>query len=43
MKIKGVEDFIQYISFPITKCLITGDGTYLERLEKNYKNILKMS
>lgn len=41
MKIKGVEDFIQYISFPITKCLITGDGTYLERLEKKLQEYFK--
>ena len=41
MKIKGVEDFIQYISFPITKCLITGEGTYLERLEKKLQEYFK--
>ena len=32
---------MEYISFPITKCLITGDGTYLERLEKKLQEYFK--
>lgn len=41
MKIKGVEDFVQYVSFPITKCLITGDEKYLEKLEKDMQDYFK--
>lgn len=37
MEIENVENFIEYISFPITKCLMTGPGEHMEVVEQRLK------
>lgn len=37
MPIKMVDDFISYLSFPINKCLMTGEPTYLAQVEQRMK------
>lgn len=37
MEIKQVNNFAEYIDFPITKCLVTGSPKYLERIEAELK------
>lgn len=35
--IKEVDNFAEYITFPVNKCLMTGDGTYLATVEEDMK------
>ena len=43
MKIKGVDNFLSYVNYPIAKCIITGDGNQLIALEKEMNDHLKGS
>ena len=33
MKVKGVGNFLDYVTFPVVKCLVAADGGYLETVE----------
>lgn len=33
LPIKGVNSFSEYVTFPVPKCIMTGDGDYLETVE----------
>lgn len=33
MKVKGVDNFLDYVTFPVVKCLVAADGGYLETVE----------
>ncbi len=35
MTIKKVDSFCDYVKFPVTKCLMVGDGDILENIETN--------
>lgn len=37
MKIKKVDSFADYVDFPVTKCLLTADGEYLQTVEEKMK------
>lgn len=37
MKIKKVDRFAEYVDFPVIKCLMTGDGEYLQSIEEKMK------
>lgn len=37
MPIKVVDDFVAYIDYPINKCLMTGEPSYLAEVEKSMK------
>lgn len=37
MPIKVVDDFVAYINYPINKCLMTGEPSYLAEVEKKMK------
>ena len=37
MKIKQVKSFSDYVIFPVTKCLLTADGDYLQQVEEKMK------
>ena len=37
MKIKQVKSFSDYVIFPVTKCLLTADGEYLQQVEEKMK------
>lgn len=38
MEIKSAENFAREITFPVTKCLMTGEGEYLEKVEKRMQS-----
>lgn len=40
MPVKQVEDFAAYVDFPVTKCLIVGDGDYMVTVEQRLKELL---
>ena len=37
MKVKGVGNFLDYVTFPVVKCLVAADGGYLEAVEDKLK------
>lgn len=34
LELRKVENFVDYVTFPVNKCLMTGDGDYLQEVEK---------
>lgn len=34
MPVKQIENFVEYVDFPVVKCMMLGDGDYLEKLER---------
>lgn len=38
MEVKPAENFAREITFPVTKCLMTGEGDYLEKVEKRMQS-----
>lgn len=34
LPVKKIDDFSTYVNFPVTKCIMTGDGEKLEKIEK---------
>lgn len=40
MPVKEIEDFVDYVDFPVVKCMMLGDGEYLEKLEEKAVNEL---
>ena len=40
MPVKQVEDFGAYVDFPVTKCLIVGDGDHMVTVEQRLKELL---
>lgn len=37
MKVKGVGNFLEYVTFPVVKCLVAADGGYLATVEEKLK------
>ena len=37
MKVKGVGNFLDYVTFPVVKCLVAADGGYFEAVEDKLK------
>lgn len=40
MRIKKVDSFVDYVNFPVTKCLMVGEGDYLAKVEQKVKNAI---
>lgn len=40
MKVKGVGNFLEYVTFPVVKCLVAADGGYLATVEEKLKGYL---
>lgn len=38
MPIKEVDDFVGYLNYPVNKCLMTGEPSYLEKVEKHMQD-----
>lgn len=41
MSAKRVDSFVKYVTFPVAKCLMTGDGEYLAGVEKRAKETFR--
>lgn len=40
MRIKKVDSFVDYVKFPVTKCLMVGEGDYLAQVEQKVKKAI---
>lgn len=40
LSVKEIDDFVSYVNYPVNKCLMTGDGLYLAKVEEEMKKRL---